>query len=130
MITRRWVEGRDCSQEDWDRIELILAARGWMSLSRQLTRVRLAEEDGKILGLFVFQMVPYAGPLWVSPSQRGLGLAEALAKEMLDFLVQAEARGWIVVADNPHSAKLCEDFGMRRVEVPVYTTEIPSKEKV
>jgi hypothetical protein len=39
---------------------------------------------------------------------------------MVEFLTDAKARGWIVIADSPEAKKLCEDRGMTRVKSPVY----------
>ncbi len=92
-----------------------------MSLNRATSRVRVAEDtEGNLKGFFVLQLTPQAGPLWVAPSERSTGLADELADDMLEFLVDAHARGWLVVADSPHVPPLCEARGMRRVESPVY----------
>jgi hypothetical protein len=119
-ITFRWIDGPTASQEDWDRIEAILASRGWMQLARATSRIRVAERDGVLLGFHVLQLMPHAEPLWVKPSERASGLADQLANDMLDFLVEIHARGWIVVADSPHAAKLCEAREMTKIESPVY----------
>jgi len=117
----RWVDGRTASQEDWDKIENILAARGWLSLNRPTTRILVAEDaSGELLGFICLQMVPHTEPLFVRPSQRGTGLAEELADRMLDFMMEIQARGWMVVADNPVAEKLCESRGMVKIESPVY----------
>jgi acetyltransferase (GNAT) family protein len=124
-ITRRWIDGHSATKEEWNAIEEFLAARGWMSLSRETTpRIRVAERDGKIVGFMVLQMTPQCGPLYVTPKERGTGLAEELADDMFDFLVEAKARGWFVVADSPHVPKMCEARKMRKLESPIYTTEV------
>jgi hypothetical protein len=117
----RWIDGATASDADWDRIEGILATRGWMSLNRPTTRIRVAEDDdGTLVGFYVLQMVPHAEPLWVAPSERSSGLADALADDMLRFLVDVRARGWMIVADNPVAARMCEARGMRKIKAPVY----------
>lgn len=122
-VQYRWLDGPMASQEDWDRIELLLSTRGWMSLNRLTSRILIAEREGQLVGFHVFQLVPSAGPLWVKPSDRGSGVAEHLADEMLAFFAETCARGWMVVATNPSSAKLCETRGMHLIKSPVYTTE-------
>lgn len=119
-VTYRWLDGATAPDDDWSRIELILAARGWMSLNRQTSRILIAERDGTLYGFHVFQLVPYAGPLWVAPSARGSGIAERLADDMLDFLATAQARGFIVTTESAHAEKLCEAHGMERMETPLY----------
>jgi len=122
--TYRWVDGPTATNEEWDKIEGILASRGWMSLNRATSRVLVAELDGK-LAFHVFQLVPYCGPLFVPPSMRGTGVAEELANRMVDFLAEINVRGWIVVADSPHASKLCEERGMDKVNSPVYVMVNP-----
>jgi hypothetical protein len=122
-VKYRWIDGRDASEEDWEKIESILIARGWMSLNRPTTRILVAEEEGKLLGFTTLQLVPHAEPLWVAPSQRATGLAEDLADKMLEFLIEVKVRGWMVVADSPFAEKICKERGMLRVESPVYVAK-------
>lgn len=123
-ITKRWIDGPTATQAEWDAIDAILAARGWMSLSRECSRIRVAERNGKIIAFFVAQMVPYCGPVYVAPSERGTGLAGELGDEMFDFLNKTGARGWLIVAENPHVPAMCEARNMRKLHFPVYTTEV------
>lgn len=105
-------------------IETILAARGWMSLNRPTSRVLLAEgEHGELLGFFVMQLVPHTEPLWVLPSRRASGIAEELADRMLISMIEMQARGWMLVADNPIVAKMAEARGMVKEESPVYVAK-------
>jgi GNAT superfamily N-acetyltransferase len=119
-VRYRWINGPEASAEEWDRIEGLLAARGYMSLNRFLSRILLAEEEEGIVGFHIFQAVPYAGPLWVRPSVRGKGIAEKLADDMLTFLAEIHVRGFLVIADSPHSAKLCRERGMTELKSPVF----------
>lgn len=123
MITKRWIDGVSASKEEWERIDKFLESRGWMSLNRETSRIWVAEEDEKIVGFFVLQWTPQAGPMYVIPSKRGSGLADELADDMLSYLIGAEARGWFIVADSPHVPAMCEARGMRKISAPVYTTE-------
>jgi len=130
-VIYRWIDGPDASVEDWDRIEGLLAAKGWMSLNRLTSRILMAEDaDGVLLGFHVFQMVPYCGPLYVKPSVRGTGVAEELADKMLSFLIDVQARGWLVTAESTHAEKLCVARGMKRVESPVYVMMDPGGTEV
>jgi len=124
-ITTRWIDGPTASQTDWDAIEAILAARGWVSLNRATSRILIKEHGDEIIAIHVFQLLPMAGPLWVLPKYRGTGLAAELADEMLTFLIEANARGWIVLTESVHAAKLCEDHGMTLVNEPVYVMGDP-----
>lgn len=117
----RWIVGIDSTDADWDRIEGILASRGWMSLNRSLSRILVAEdEDKNLLGFIVLQMVPHTEPLWVAPKERGTGLAEQLADRMVEYLTEMKVRGFMVMADSPFAAEMCEKHKMERVKSPVY----------
>lgn len=124
-VSLRWVDGPTASTEDWDAIEQALVERGWMSLNRQTSRILIAESEGKMVGFHVFQFVPFCGPLYVNRKFRGSGLAETLADQMQDFLVDHQARGWIATAESPHAEKLCEARGMERLPSPVYVMVNP-----
>lgn len=124
-LTKRWIEGPTCSQTEWDTIDEMLAVRGWASLSRAVTRVLVAERDGKIVGFHVFQMVGYCGPLFIAREERGSGLAEDLVDDMQNFLHDSHARGYIAVTESPFAAKLCEKRGMERLPYPIYVMANP-----
>lgn len=119
-VTYRWIDGPTCSDADWERIDSILATRGWMSLARSTSKILVAEHGDKLLGFSVLQMTPQVGPLFVAPSARGSGVAEDLSDQMLDFLVSIQARGWFVVADSPFVSKICDERGMTKLQSPVY----------
>lgn len=91
-----------------------------MSLNRLTSRVLIAEDHDGLCGLYCLQLVPHAEPMWTAPRVRGTEVARALASQMKDFLDEADARGYMAIADNPLAARMCESFGMRRVESPVY----------
>lgn len=126
-VTFRWIDGHSATQVEWDAIDLKLAARGWMSLSRELTRIRVAERNGKIVGMFVLQHVPHIEPLLVDREERGNGVAEQLVDDMQEFLDKSQARGFLAVCEHPLAAKLCESRGMVKVPFPVYAS-VPEAE--
>lgn len=119
-VTFRWVDGFTATDADWDRIDQVLAARGWMALNKSTSRVLLAEADGELAGFYCLQMAPHVEPMFVQPALRGSGLAEELADRMQAFLIEVHARGYYAVADNPLVAKMCEARGMERIPSPVY----------
>jgi hypothetical protein len=125
-----WLDGPSLSDSDWETqtaaISRVIDARGWMKLNRPTSRILIAEDaNGGMLGFHVFQLVPYCGPLFVLPSQRGGTLASALADKMVDFLEESNTRGWIVTATSEHAAKMCESRGMTKIEQPVYVMNDP-----
>lgn len=121
-VRYRWIDGPTATDEEWSKIDEILATRGWTSLNRATSRIRLAEDATGILGFLVLQMYPHVEPLFVRPSARGKGVAERLSDDMIAFLQQVEVRGFELTADSPHAAKLAEAAGLRKVESPVYRT--------
>jgi hypothetical protein len=128
-IRFEWIDGpempnapRPATDEEWDAIEDVCAARGWMSLNRTLTRVLCAKRGDEIVGFHVMQLAPHAEPLYVATAERGTELAAQLADRMVEFLISIKARGWFVVADSPFAKKMCEERGMAKVKSPVYRT--------
>jgi hypothetical protein len=124
-VSYRWVDNSTISQEDWDKVESILASRGWMSLNRNTPIRILIAEQGRKMAFFIFQWLPYCGPMFVPPSLRGTGVAKELATKMVEFLLESQARGWVATAESEHAAKLCEKFGMSLLETPVYVMPSP-----
>lgn len=127
-VTYRWVDGRDCSQEDWDAIDEKLASRGWMSLNRWQTTIQIAERDGKIVGVYCLQLIPHVEPLLVDRAEFGTGVADMLANNMAEFLEEKHARGFMAICENPVAAKMCEARGMVKVPYPVYMS-VPEETK-
>lgn len=119
-MTYRWIDGPNATTDEVDQIDAVVSARGWMPFNWPLTRVRVAEEDGRIIAFLPVQLCPHTEPLFVDPKHRGTGIAEQLVDDMVEFMVAVNARGWFVVADNPSAAKLCESHGMRLLDKPVY----------
>lgn len=119
----RWLDSTPEFNDEtaWHKIEEILKFRGWMSLNRMTSRILLVEDfEQVLLGFICFQLVPYVGPIWMHPSERGNGIAEEMARQMWEFLVSVHARGWLAGAESSHGAKLCELFGMTKIEHPMY----------
>src|SRR5208283_1618022 len=109
------------TEEDWARIDSILELRGAPPLNRPTTRILVAEdESGKLGGFICMCLLPHIEPMWIAPSERGTGLAEELTNQMDKFLREVQVIGFFVVADNPFVVRLCEKFGMERIESPVY----------
>lgn len=117
-ITYEWRSHRDAV----DAVTPIIEAIGWTRLNDSTTLIcRIAKnEQGRIIGFYPLQLFPHAEPLWVASDYRGSGVAEQLAEDMRKFLQDAKCRGFMVVADSVHAQKMCESFGMERVQSPVY----------
>lgn len=118
-INFRWLDG-----DDLKTLAPIIEERGWMPLNLNTSRALCAFDNrtGHLVGFVALQLVPHTEPLWVSKMYRGTGLAENLADRIVEFLRATNARGFMVVADDPASVRLCEAVGMKRVESPVYVS--------
>lgn len=123
-IRYRWIDGASASDDEWNRIESILATKGWASLNKKTSRLLVAENK-ETMAFIVFQMVPFLGPLFVPPSMRGTGIAEELADKMQEFLSESNARCYIATAESKHAEKLCESHGMKRLNTPLYAMTSP-----
>jgi len=123
-VSYRWIDGPTATEDEWNRFEDILVARGWMSLNRPTSRVLVAEDEhGDLMGFIVMQLVPHTEPLWVRPSTRGSEVANELADRMLAFMMEIQARGWMLVASNDIIAEMAEKRGMVRETLPVYVAK-------
>ncbi len=120
QISYRWISGPECTDEEWAALDAIVAAQGWMVWNKETTMVRVAEADGEIVAFYPVQLIPHAEPLYVKEEFRGNGVANHLADDVVEWLEQIEARGWLAIADNPIAAKMCVARGWSRVEHPVY----------
>lgn len=113
-IKFRWVDGAEL-----EVLEPILSQMGAMSLNPKVSRALCAfDTNDSLVGFVCLQLIPHPEPLYVIPELRGTGLAQELAAQMVDYL--KDSRGFVCVAGNAHSQKMCEELGMRRVEHPVY----------
>jgi hypothetical protein len=117
QLTYKWLTG----QEAIDAVDHILWEKGWTALNANTSRVRAAfNEHDRCVGFTCLQLFPHVGPQWVADDYRGTGISEQLADDMWDFLKEVECRGFLVIADSPHSEKLCKSKGMVLVTAPVY----------
>ncbi len=119
-VEYRWLTDDEIETQ----VNPVLRAQGWMELNLNSTqptcRVVGAVEDGRVVGFEVLQLIPAVGPTYVEPERRDGTISRELTAWMSEFLHEIHARGWIVVADSPVTARLAERWGMRKLESPVY----------
>lgn len=113
-IEYRWIDG-----DELVILEPVLEKMGAASLNHKTARALCAFQGAEMVGFFVMQLFPHVEPLWVRPQSRGMGVAQSLASQMANYM--SHSRGFICIADNPFSEKMCQDFGMKLVTSPVYT---------
>jgi hypothetical protein len=105
----------------------VLAAHRYAQLNvnpeQPLCRVLGAFWDGELVEAFAFQMYPMLGPLVkVNNTFRDDGtVARTLAIKMSEFFEEAQARAALCIADTPLTERLCERFGMTKLESPVFS---------
>ncbi len=115
MIKYHWLH-----RDELEVLEPVLDANGWASLNKPTSCAIAAFDGDNLVGFFVLQPFPMAGPMWTRQTHRGTGIAEDLAAKMSDFMRDIQIRGFLVIADSAHSEQMCKSRGMRRVESPVY----------
>lgn len=105
------------------QIDAVIRHHGWAPLNAATAKILCAADPNdhdRLVGFHVIQLFPHVEPLWVAPEYLGTGLASDLASRVMAFMTDIGARGFMVVADNPHTEKLCQTHGMKRVTSPVY----------
>lgn len=78
------------------------------------------DRSDRCVAFHVLQFIPHAEPLYVDALHRHSHLGLDLARLMYAYLMAEGCRGWFAVAENSGVAKLCEQFGMKKLEYPVY----------
>lgn len=125
-MTKQWVIGADCTEEQWFKFNQKLKTLGFGPFVKETTRVYFVVSDvGKVAGFGVIQFIPHAEPIWVDKEFRGKGLAEEIATEVVGALDEVGV-GFVALASNPFSAQLCEKHGMELLDVPVYVRKTPN----
>jgi len=119
--TYRWIQGDELSL-----LDPIFEYYHWTKLNPFVSRALIAEQDGKLRGFLVVQLFPHLEPLWVTPVALGTGIADELAKQGIDYMI-ANTQGWQAMADTPHAEALCKQFGMVKVDAPVYRAVTPKE---
>lgn len=114
----RWIEGDECEV----LLNPILESRGMTLLNSPTSRALGAFEDGGLVMALVVQLYPVLGPLLRTDNfKRDNGdTARALTEKMHEFLDQAEARDYMVIANSPFTERLAQRHGMVKTESPVY----------
>jgi len=112
-MTLEWLKG-----EDLGVLAPIIEQEGWTPLPSSAMALAAFDENG-LAGFHVLRLHPHAEPLWVRPDLRVGQVAFKLAAEMFNFLQETKSPV-MVIADSPVVAKMCEKFGMRKVDSPVY----------
>ena len=79
--------------------------------------------DGTIIGFAFAQLMPHAEPIYVDPNWRGIGIAEELARRVVEKIESTGAQRFVAVAQGTFAEELCKKMGMRAVLGVVYVKE-------
>lgn len=117
------------SQEIEEKVNPELARRGFALLNlneAQPTCLVLGAWEGeRLLEVFAFQLYPVLGPLLRLEGADDGRTSRLLAESMKAFLEGCGARGYLLFADSPASARLAKRYGMTRFDVPVFQFVAP-----
>jgi len=109
-----------------DTVNPALAAQRFAQLNvnteQPTSRVLGAFWDGQLVEAFALQLYPVLGPIIrVDNTFRDGGeTSRTLSTKMGEFFEEVKVRGALCIADTPITERLCDRFGMKRVENPVY----------
>lgn len=105
----------------------VMKIRNWaeLNINEQFPTCRVLGaflDDGELIETLVMQMYPVLGPLVrINNELRDSGeTSRRLSVIMEAFLTDTGARDFMAVANSPVTARLCERFGMKKLDVPVY----------
>lgn len=84
-------------------------------------------KDALIVGFNVVQFITHAEPMWINPSMRGLGLAEALADATMNYIENdCHIKRYVATAKpGSFAARICEQRGMVKAPVDLYVKQLP-----
>lgn len=119
-MTYRWLT----NEEVLEIVNPELRKHGWAELNTAIARVLGAfYQTGELVEFFVLQLYPMLGPLLRldNINTDNGAVSRELARRMDEFMTESQARGCLTIADNPVTVRLCERYGMTRVESPVFT---------
>lgn len=111
----KWLEGPDAAKQ----LNPICFEKGWPGFNELTSRAIVAHEDGRIVAFLALQLFPMLGPGYMEKDGSGV-VFRHLLKEMEKFLEETQARGFMVVCENPLIAGLCERFGLKKLEHDVF----------
>lgn len=117
-MTFRWLEEDEILAE----VNPALAVKGYPQLNTGCCRVMGAFDDDILIEFIAVQLFPMIGPmLRVNNETRDDGAtSRELGRMMHNYLESEDARGALTIADHPVTARLCERYGMKKIDSPVF----------
>lgn len=104
---------RELPTEEWDRlIGLPFAANGLPDPA--LAAIVVAEQDGRIVGVWAALTAVHLDGLWVDPAERGTTVAGRLLREMKTLLLDRGVTVSFTMVSDPQVAILAYKAGFTR----------------
>ena len=114
---------RQLPEEEWERLREIYEANGDVLPPPDNQTAIVAEVDGKIVGVWGINVQVHAGPLWVDPKWRGLGVPDRMG-DALDELVRGlGGKGYLTFPSNAQSERVMQRRGLELKDWKVYVKE-------
>ena len=117
------VEFESPAQGDIEALAPALRQAGMTIAYPHLAEPIVAKFHDEIIGFAFAQLLPHCEPIWVNPNWRGMGLAEELARRVVEKIELTGAKRFMCVAQNQFAERLCEEMGMKRVVGVLYVKE-------
>lgn len=116
-MTERWLP-----VDEWDRVAERFTRRGVGLPNADLARIRVTEDDGRVVAMLVLQYQPHAEPIEIDPEYRG----RIWWPSMLKAVEAACPSGVFVFAPNDRIAGMATSQGLTRLDWAVYRREAVS----
>lgn len=117
-------------EEVINQVNPVLAIQGHAQLNIAAAKVVGAfDESGRLVESLTLQLFPILGPMVRHDNiARDSGeTTRGLVSFMEDYLKEANARGFLTIADSPFTQRLCERYRMKKVDSPVYM-QVPTED--
>lgn len=101
---------RELPADDWGRLVSVFEQNKTVTPDPDLARILVAEEDAKITGFIVIQLVPHLEPIYVAPEQRGTDTWSQLAEAAVAFMPLGSE--FYAFAPRPAIEHMAERVGM------------------
>ncbi len=105
---------------EWEKARPIYEAHGDKLPELGSGQIIVAEADGQIIGLWGVNMVLHAGPLWVAPEFRRMGVADEMGKAVDAMAQGLGAKGYLMFPSNRGAVAVAERMHLTPTEWVVY----------